>query len=161
MIGNDVVDLALARTESNWRREGFVQKIFTAHEQQLISTAKDTACAIWDLWSRKEAVYKILNRETGIRRFIPLKLECDNLNSDSKVSYDDKTFYTITEITSEYIHTVAVTKPDDFDRIYFIPEETKLSMTGSLPFVGDNDGGLKPVSVSHHGRFHFIVGLAT
>ena len=36
MIGNDVIDLAQSRKESNWQRKGFIEKLFTADEQQLI-----------------------------------------------------------------------------------------------------------------------------
>jgi len=160
MIGNDVVDLELARTESSWRREGFVQKIFTNHEQQLIAAAKDTACAIWDMWSRKEAAYKILNRETGLRRFIPLKLECQSLDSESKVLCEDHVFYTRTEITSDYIHTIAIRGEANFSHITLLPNDTPLVKIGALPHIQNADK-LEPVSESHHGRFHFIVGLVT
>jgi phosphopantetheinyl transferase (holo-ACP synthase) len=74
MIGNDIVDLALARKESNWQRKGFLDKIFTKKEQLQIVTAQNPETMVWNLWSRKEAVYKIYNRETGIRAFIPLEL---------------------------------------------------------------------------------------
>ena len=33
MIGNDIIDLDVAKTESNWKRKGFLDKIFTANEQ--------------------------------------------------------------------------------------------------------------------------------
>ena len=32
MIGNDIVDLNLAKTESNWQRKGFLEKQFTDSE---------------------------------------------------------------------------------------------------------------------------------
>ena len=41
MIGNDIVDLALAQKESNWKRKGFLNKIFTEKEQLLILNAKN------------------------------------------------------------------------------------------------------------------------
>jgi hypothetical protein len=37
---NDIVDLALARKESNWKRPGYLNKIFTTKEQLLISSAE-------------------------------------------------------------------------------------------------------------------------
>ena len=37
MIGNDIVDLDLARKESNWKRKGFLDKIFSLQEQQFDS----------------------------------------------------------------------------------------------------------------------------
>jgi hypothetical protein len=36
---------------------------------------------VWNLWSRKEAAYKIYNRATGIRGYFPLNLECAYENS--------------------------------------------------------------------------------
>ena len=39
MIGNDIIDLSLAETESNWQRKGFLEKQFTAKEQAIIDTA--------------------------------------------------------------------------------------------------------------------------
>ena len=76
MIGNDIVDLALAKIESNWLRNGFLDKIFTQKEQLLIANAINPEIMIWNLWTRKEAAYKIYNRKTGFRGYIPLKLEC-------------------------------------------------------------------------------------
>ena len=81
MIGNDIVDLTLARKESHWKRVGFLEKIFTKREQLLILNAQNKEQMVWNLWTRKEAVYKIYNRQTGIRAFIPLQLEC----FDSKI----------------------------------------------------------------------------
>ena len=35
MIGNDVVDLRRALVESNWKRKGFLTKVFSDSEQQI------------------------------------------------------------------------------------------------------------------------------
>jgi hypothetical protein len=75
VIGNDIVDLALARKESNWKRPGYLNKIFTTKEQLLISSAMNGM----DLESGK--TYKIYNRATGIRGYFPLNLECAYENS--------------------------------------------------------------------------------
>ena len=55
MIGNDIIDLALARKESNWLRSGFLDKIFTLREKLLISNSQNPETTVWNLWSRKEA----------------------------------------------------------------------------------------------------------
>jgi phosphopantetheinyl transferase (holo-ACP synthase) len=81
VIGNDIVDLALARKESNWKRPGYLNKIFTTKEQLLISSAENPNTMVWNLWSRKGAAYKIYNRATGIRGYFPLNLECAYENS--------------------------------------------------------------------------------
>ena len=72
MIGNDIVDLELARKESNWKRKGFLDKIFAKNEQLLIFNAENPDTMVWNLWSRKEAAYKIYNRQTQIRGYFPL-----------------------------------------------------------------------------------------
>ena len=41
MIGNDIVDLVQARLQSNWKRKGFVEKIFTQKEQELIFSSQN------------------------------------------------------------------------------------------------------------------------
>ena len=76
MIGNDIVDLALAKKESNWKRNRFLDKIFTETEQLLIFHSENPEIMVWNLWSRKEAAYKIYNRETGIRGYFRSILRC-------------------------------------------------------------------------------------
>ena len=41
MIGNDVVDLKLAATESNWKRKGYLDKLFSVAEQEYIFNAEN------------------------------------------------------------------------------------------------------------------------
>jgi len=75
MIGNDIVDLQLARKESNWQRPRFLGKIFTEEEQYFIHTANDKDVAVWLLWSGKESVYKIIARLEKRRFFAPKKIK--------------------------------------------------------------------------------------
>ena len=87
MIGNDIVDLTLARRESNWKRSGFLDKIFTKRELLLILNTQNPEHMVWDFWSRKEAAYKIYNRQTGVRAFIALQLECSDLEILNGIQY--------------------------------------------------------------------------
>lgn len=160
MIGNDIVDLALARKESNWRRPGYLEKIFTIEEQFLISNAENPEIMVWNLWSRKEAAYKIYNRQTGIRAYIPTQLACvyDNENSGS-VQCHGNTYYTKTEITKEKIHTVAVTQQCDFSEIKMEKPLVKIYKKKGIPFINDSRNVAKPISISHHGRFNAYVAM--
>ena len=161
MIGNDIVDLALARKESNWNRKGYLDKIFTATEQRLISTALYPTIMVWNLWSRKEAAYKIYNRLTGIRGYFPLKLECvyDNAETGS-VLCNGYIFYTQTKIVQDELHTIAVTNIMDFERAMELDTEIKIVKEKGIPFLFDATTNiLKPVSLSHHGRYSALVGL--
>jgi phosphopantetheinyl transferase (holo-ACP synthase) len=161
VIGNDIVDLALAQTESNWKRPGYLDKIFTPKEQVLISNAENPDIMVWNLWSRKEAAYKIYNRVTGIRGYFPLKLECIYKNTrKGSVHCNGYTFYTKTEIVQDKIHTVAVTNKMDFKIVLELGPEIKIIKKKGIPFmIEDITDVIKPVSLSHHGRYSASVGL--
>nr|WP_315182566.1 4'-phosphopantetheinyl transferase superfamily protein [uncultured Flavobacterium sp.] len=155
MIGNDIVDLALARKESNWQRKGFLDKIFTKKEQLQIVTAQNPENMVWNLWSRKEAVYKIYNRETGIRAFIPLELECFYESGTlGTILIKGKTYFTQTKIENDFIYTIACAENEYFKQIKSIDIDTKINKRNGIPFIIDSNLKIeKPVSISHHGRF--------
>lgn len=155
MIGNDIVDLALAKIESNWQRQGFLDKIFTPSERLLIENAPNPEIIVWNLWTRKEAAYKIYNRETGKRGYFPLKLEC-KYESEFKgiVSCEGFVYFTQTEITKDLIYTVAVTENKNFNLVSTITLETKIAKINGIPYIQvDANQKYKPVSITHHGRF--------
>lgn len=151
MIGNDVIDLALARKESNWRRPGFIEKIFTLSEQEFIGQAKNPEVAVWHLWSCKEAVYKIVNRESGERIFNPQKFQC--FVEINKVKYNNNQYFTGSIITKNSIHTIAVKEPDLLEHVIRV-SAVDIQKINGIPYYQN-----APASVSHHGRFIEIVAL--
>ena len=165
MIGNDVIDLVLARKESNWKRKGFLDKIFTSKEQLLISKSLNPEIMVWNLWSRKEAAYKIYNRQTQMRSYIPLQLECFDLEEKEEILYGkvicyDTIYFTKTRITLESIETIAVLQTSDFDTIKYLNSEVTIVKTNGIPDYYDTENQvLKPISKSHHGRFEKLVTL--
>lgn len=62
-VGNDIVDLNLAKTQSNWQRNGFLEKQFTQKEQQEIYNSKNPFLQVWQFWSMKEAAYKCYTQQ--------------------------------------------------------------------------------------------------
>ncbi len=159
MIGNDIVDLALARKESNWNRKGFLDKIFTLQEQLLINSSKNKEIMIWTLWSRKEAAYKIYNRLTGIRKYNPIQFECLNLGIDIVV-YENQLFYTRTQMELEYVYSEAVIKQNDFDKVKSIKRPFTINKRNGCPSYLDCDCMLeKPLSITHHGRYEKIITI--
>lgn len=97
MIGNDVVDLKLAATESNWKRTGYLDKIFTVAEQKFIFSAENETEMVWVLWSIKESVYKAFLRINYDRGFYPSKIEITSLKKNgseynSTIKLKRKTF---------------------------------------------------------------------
>ncbi|MFT3796279.1 4'-phosphopantetheinyl transferase superfamily protein [Flavobacterium sp.] len=153
MIGNDVIDLALARKESNWKRKGYLDKIFTADEQAMIVRAENPTLMVWSLWSRKEAVYKIHNRTAHFRGFIPLKIACQ---ADGKVLCGGQFYFTDTIVTAESIATVAVLEERQLSQICYLQDREEVVKKEGFPYRKTNS---KPVSISHHGRFEQIVTL--
>ena len=161
MIGNDIVDLALALKESNWKRKGYLDKIFTKNEQLLIIKSDNPENMVWNLWSRKEAAYKIFNRNTGIRIYNPIQFECfDTEKSIGKVMNNGVLYYTKTEINLDYIHTVSVLNRADFESIKLLNRNIEIVKIVGIPFLkGANKKTLSPISISNHGNFEKIVSL--
>ena len=160
MIGNDIVDLQLARTQSNWQRPRFLQKIFTQKEQNFIQQSVNPELEVWKLWTMKESAYKIFNRETGIRGFFPWKLECSiSLLKDGKfhgcVSIEDKIYFTETIVNQDFVYTIAATL-DLIATIVEVNPQTEIIKIDGIPFAKN---GLKPVSITHHGRFEKKITL--
>ncbi|MCX2474757.1 4'-phosphopantetheinyl transferase superfamily protein [Pedobacter sp. MC2016-05] len=112
MLGNDIVDLKFAKLHYNWRRKGYLNKIFSARELELINSSKSEDTMVWVLWSMKEAAYKCYNRLTSERLFNPQAFECAlfgscNNSASGVVKRSGQSFFTKTEISKNYVHTLA------------------------------------------------------
>lgn len=163
MIGNDVVDIAVSRKESNWRRKGFLEKIFTREEQVYIRAANDPELYIWILWSMKEAAYKIYNRETGTRAFIPHELACtfDVFSQEAcqgTVKCRGKEYCTTTTIVNGIIHSIAV-HPFCKDKKVITVQDNVLKDANGLPYILNESGIKILVSKSAHGTCTKTVAL--
>jgi len=156
VIGNDIVDLALAQRESNWQRKGFLHKLFTANEQHLILNSNNPELMVWNFWSRKEACYKIYNRQSGQRVFNPIQFEC----KADRVVFGDNIFYTQTEITPDYVYTIALTAKKNFGAIQHLENQNNIQKADGIPnWLNTENAIVFPASISHHGRFMRVVVL--
>lgn len=159
MIGNDVVDLALAKTESNWKRMDYLDKIYTKLEQEFILKSSNPNQMLWSLWSRKEAVYKIIIQKGGKRGYYPIKIECKNSDFENGiVVFEKQQFYTKTIISNDFIHSLAVENGEFFNIITEILNLENLIKINGIPFY-ESDGKRFAASKSHHGRFEKSVYL--
>ena len=159
MIGNDVVDLKLAGIQSNWQRKGYLNKIFTDLEQQLIANSEDKNNMVWQLWSRKEAVYKLLLQQGHARGYYPIKIEClDIKNTAGKVKFDYKFYFTNTYISINYVHSIAVINEIDLDSVVELNWNSNCVMIDQKPYLFQNNG-FQNISKSHHGKFEKVVAL--
>lgn len=165
MIGNDIIDLELAAVQSNWKRKGFVEKIFTVFERLLIAEAPNSGRMVWILWSRKEAAYKIFNRQTQLRLYNPLDFECSALEYSAgfyvgTVNCRNNLYFTKTTVSTDFVHTVATTVAKDFKAIYELENDADILRKNNIPYLLDHSNGCeKPVSISHHGKFCKMVSL--
>lgn len=164
MIGNDVIDILQSRQESNWQRKGFIQKIFTPEEQLLISKATNPEIMVWQLWSMKEAAYKIYNRQTRIREYIPQKLICSITSQNQNtatgiVTCFENVYYTKTTLSKDYIHSIAANLLDHLNNVTEIERKSILKDKNGIPYLLTSQNIIQDVSVSHHGRFEKVVTI--
>lgn len=109
MVGNDIIDIGETKRSTNWERPGFLQKIFTLKEQEIIRASADPFTTVWLLWSMKESAYKIVIQTGAERSFNPSRFECDLESLENgRVRMHDRTFKTTTKIDSNYVFTTAV-----------------------------------------------------
>ncbi|HRI24151.1 MAG TPA: 4'-phosphopantetheinyl transferase superfamily protein [Ferruginibacter sp.] len=115
MTGNDIIDRAAASIESNWKRNGFLEKIFTTQEQDYILRLPDPEQMVWRLWSMKESAYKIFNRQSGKRFYSPKLFACSILSaSQGTVHFHDHIYNTSTTVKAEYIYSIATDRNKEF-----------------------------------------------
>ena len=153
MIGNDVVDLALAQKQSNWKRKGYLYKIFTENEQILIENSENHNVAVWSLWSRKEAVYKILLQLGKSSGYYPKKIVCQDLNVENGiVTFEKEKYYTTTKVTDDFIYTEAVKEIENFENIKKIKDCQTIYKLNRIPYL-KIDNKVHNVSKTHHGRY--------
>lgn len=182
MIGNDIVDLEAAAVESNWKRPGFLQKIFTKMEQELIHSAAQPARQVWLFWSMKEAAYKAHQRKTNAgRTFNPYNIKSihcsvEDTSASGTVNIENNLYHLESCIESTYIHSIAtLSEKDDYiSKIYPSSVKLKEQLIGKIseiksisaekilieknlhfvPYININ-GHLTDChfSLSHHGKF--------
>lgn len=180
MIGNDIVDLQLARTQSNWQRRGFLAKQFTDYEQKIIKNSDAPFLKVWLFWSMKEAAYKCYVKEYQKRFFAPLKFSCKIVNNSSGfVEVESKKFYVKYLITNNYVHSTAqeIKSKKMVSDLFFIPkneyctkiisqklvsyfqENVCIQKNGlGIPYLYQNNKRLPiSISTSHHGNYGAFV----
>jgi len=176
MIGNDIVDLNLAKTQSNWQRKGFLEKQFTKEEQKEILNSENPFLTVWLFWSMKEAAYKCYTQKYQKRFFAPLKFTCKIVSeSEGSVEINSNTYQINYLISNNYIHSLAFEKNDKkmVSNLFFIKKnvsQTRIIKQNLLCNFSDNVELRKskigvpylvhqqqklPVSVStsHHGNY--------
>ncbi len=118
MIGNDIVDLELAKVQSGWRRKGFLDKAYSSNEQAMILASINPDITVWRLWSMKESVYKARLRVEKQIRINPKTFDCQILSENlGKVICDGMVYYTKSVIKDSYVYSQA--QAEEFDMVLF------------------------------------------
>ena len=176
-IGNDIIDLKLAKTQSNWQRKGFLEKQFTQKEQHEILNSENPFLKVWFFWSMKEAVYKCYTQKFKERFFAPQKFECTVVSIDKgMVVFEENIFYTVSVFNAFYMSTIAREKKEetvifsaislpseiDLDLKIKLAAETGVSVKdiekrkttiGAPLFYYQEELLTKSCSISHHGNY--------
>lgn len=176
MIGNDIIDLAKAKSESNWKRKGFLEKQFTNQEQRCILTAQNAFEMVWRLWSMKEAAYKAFVQGCKSRFFAPQKFVCKVRTPEKGIVYfEDHIFFTSSLANDAYIFTTASEEKDAeiyskilppkkiqlFIKKYlerktnapFLEIKQRKSAWGIPDYYHKNTRLTKSCTISHHGDY--------
>lgn len=118
MIGNDIVDLSLAKKQSNWRRKGFLEKVYSSNEQAMILKSSAPDILVWKLWSMKESAYKARLRVHKHIQLNPKAFECQFLAEDKGiVMCGGKMYHTVSQVNDNFVHTQAYA--EQFDTTLF------------------------------------------
>lgn len=113
MIGNDVIDLHTAAKESNWRRKGFLDKLFTEKEKKEITESETPETLVWIFWSMKEATYKAHQRRFDLSpSYNPKSFSCrfnfeNQASGVGEVNVNDLTYFIKTTITNSFVYSIA------------------------------------------------------
>ena len=176
MIGNDIIDLNLAKIENNWKRKGFLEKQFTDFEINEILNSENPFITIWLFWSMKEAAYKCYVQQYKKRFFAPKKFDCKIVSKSKGVVKIESNVYNINYLISDnYIHSLAFKKGSEkmVSNLFFIENDncqSKITNQSLLSnFQNDfqlekNEWGVPylmqqqrklPISIStsHHGNY--------
>lgn len=107
MIGNDIVDLAKAKKESNIFRPRYLEKVCSDEEIDLVLSNSNSISNFWRIWTMKESAYKAFQRKFSFKTlFNPFAFTCHFENSAvGKVSFKAHELSTKTIQTEEFIYS--------------------------------------------------------
>ncbi len=166
MIGNDIVDLRLAESNSRASETRFWEKVLHPLEWEQFQSIKGQMVNKWVLWAAKESAYK-LERRAGCQRLHRPKAY--QVYMDSMYVIGTRGTYAFRMLqTPEFIHVYCCEKgvQDTVSLIDFWDAKVVISsgeyileklQSGALSARFRNTHRTLPVSKSHHGRFQAFV----
>ncbi len=119
LLGNDIVDVNQAGMREKSKDTRFMQRVFTAAEQDCINTADNPALTLWIFWAAKESAFKLVSKMCGPPVFSHPKFEVSAFRQTAassfkaEVVYRNHSFSTLITHTKGYIHAVGGNLPAD------------------------------------------------
>lgn len=113
MIGNDIIDLDFTSAQSNWRRKGFLEKLFSPEEQLILTETAEPEISVWLLWAMKESAYKAHQRKFNLaRKFNPRDFRCKinpmkGSSVSGEVTIGNHIYYANSSVEKRYIYCYA------------------------------------------------------
>ncbi|MFO7746119.1 MAG: 4'-phosphopantetheinyl transferase superfamily protein [Psychroflexus sp.] len=168
MIGNDIVDLAKAKEESNIFRPRYLEKVCSTTEVNLVLSNANSITNFWRIWTMKECAYKAFQRKFSIKTiFNPFAFTCQFEDSEfGRVSFQNYQLSVETIQTDEFIYSEVINSK--INQRFFgstldflLDLKTKLNLQ-SLPEVSKTTEGFPVlnlpnktlhISKTHHGKF--------
>lgn len=158
MIGNDIVDITLARESSNWNRPRYLDKLFNSKEQSLIKNARDPELQLWLLWACKEAAYKAWSAVSHLRKFAPKSLSITDWQPLTSGRYratvhtEQQTYLVTAQATRTYVRAFTKVAPFNIAKqeILFHPDLPALDWEPIITNATQNLGALHLACAPDH-----------
>jgi phosphopantetheinyl transferase (holo-ACP synthase) len=168
VIGNDIVDLAKAKEDSDIYRPRFFEKICSQEEIDLILSNHDSWLTFWRVWTMKETAYKAFQRKLNFKTiFNPFAFTCKFVDSEYGSVYFNGDHASVQTLQTDNYMYSEVTNIREHRRFFgttlcfleYIKKEQGLKYLPEI--LKDKYGlpGLKlgdyilPISKTHHGSF--------
>ena len=147
-IGNDIVDLTDPHNMGKSRNTRFINRVFTTHEQEVISRAHNQDAVLWALWAGKETAYKLVKKHDHSATSVPrlYEVSLDHVEASVRLPHGSDTLTGFVDtpygrikikvfITSDYVHCIGTTSvPDEMDTLVWHVDRISPDSQASLDY---------------------------
>ncbi len=125
-MGNDIVDLLSDDAQARYLNQRFMQRVFSAQEQDSINQSGHKDRMLWSIWAAKEAAYKACQKQHKqllfahrlfyVDEITLLNLVCRPCESGEllgQLHYNNQRLIVKWQWTAHYVHCIAIMTPMD------------------------------------------------
>jgi len=137
-VGNDIVDLTLKDNIGKSHDYRFLNRVFTASEQNFLNQSTNKDASLWKMWAAKEAAYKILKKCDPDLIFSHLKfvVTAQECQTRGMVKHHDKVISVRWEENADWVHCIAHMQSEDCPYRHFVWQVSSLAehVSSKIPF---------------------------